>query len=140
MPVAIRGQQGAGSCIGQLLVHCHQLGWSDCFHWRHTCTETICTLQAGGTERVWNWKDPAPGIEATLTARGRRYNGYPVSAGYFGAFSIDGLAIALHCVYTTTSFNEAVSPRNLIRLASARCQWKSACCHRTLWKTQVVVF
>lgn len=49
-----------------------------------------------------------PGIERTLRNRGHQYNGYPVSAGYFGAFSLDGLAIALHCVYHTSSFNEAI--------------------------------
>jgi ADP-ribosyl-[dinitrogen reductase] hydrolase len=36
------------------------------------------------------------------------YNGYPVSPGYFGAFSLDGLALAMHCFYSTDSFNEAV--------------------------------
>ena len=50
----------------------------------------------------------APGIERTLQNRGHKYNGYPVEAGYFGAFSLDGLAIALHCVYHTHSFNEAI--------------------------------
>lgn len=64
-----------------------------------------------GKERCWNWKDVTNGlrIEATLKARGRSYNGYPVSSGYFGAFSIDGLAMSLHCLYTTTSFNEAIA-------------------------------
>merc|ERR1712023_537962 len=61
-----------------------------------------------GKEAVWNWRHPEPGIEATLAARGKSYNGYPVSAGYFGAFSIDGLAVALHCIYHTDSFNAAV--------------------------------
>ena len=63
-----------------------------------------------GKERCWNWKDATNGlcIEATLKARGRSYNGYPVSSGYFGSFSIDGLALALHCLYTTTSFNAAI--------------------------------
>ena len=49
-----------------------------------------------------------PGLECTLRNRGHEYNGYPVSAGYFGAFSLDGLAIALHCVHHTRSFNEAI--------------------------------
>lgn len=61
-----------------------------------------------GTEAVWNWREQNPGIEQTLAARGHFYNGYPVSAGYFGAFSIDGLAIALHSFYHTDSFNDAV--------------------------------
>jgi len=60
------------------------------------------------TERCWNWKNSDLGLQRTLRNRGRRYNGYPVSAGYFGAFSIDGLSMALHCLYHTTSFNDAV--------------------------------
>merc|ERR1711937_601185 len=47
-------------------------------------------------------------IERTLRARGHRYNGYPVSSGYFGSYSLDGLALALWSVYNTTSFDEAV--------------------------------
>ena len=39
---------------------------------------------------------------------GKEYNGYPVIAGYFGAYSLDGLAMALHCVYNTTSFDDAL--------------------------------
>mmetsp|Transcript_8368 Transcript_8368/g.17967 ORF Transcript_8368/g.17967 Transcript_8368/m.17967 type:complete len:517 (+) Transcript_8368:508-2058(+) len=80
-------------------------------------------------ERCWNWKNPlveqcsstraaAPpydtpakvglGIEQTLMNRGGTYNGYPVSDTYFGSFSLDALAMALHCVYNTSSFAEAV--------------------------------
>ena len=44
----------------------------------------------------------------TLKNRGHEYNGYPVSAGYFGAYCMDGLAVALHSVYHTNSFAEAV--------------------------------
>lgn len=61
------------------------------------------------TERCWHWRDPCPGIERTLANRGTEYNGYPVSAGYFGSFSLDGLAVALHCMYHTSTFNEAVA-------------------------------
>ena len=63
------------------------------------------------TERCWNWRAPRGGLglAATLAARGREYNGYPVSAGYFGAFSLDGLAMALHCVHATASFGECVA-------------------------------
>jgi len=60
------------------------------------------------TERCWNWKCEALDISGTLRARGSRYNGYPVSAGYFGSYSLDGLALALWSVYHTTSFDEAV--------------------------------
>lgn len=75
-----------------------------------TIKRLLQSQEPEGTERCWNWKDVNNGlrIEATLQARGKNYNGYPVSAGYFGAFSIDGLALALHCLYTTTSFNEAI--------------------------------
>lgn len=60
------------------------------------------------TERCWNWKAARPGIVETLRARGARYRGYPVSAGYFGAFSMDGLALALWSIFNTTSFDDAV--------------------------------
>merc|ERR1719258_695233 len=48
-------------------------------------------------------------IAKTLQTRGRQYNGYPVSAGYFGAYSMDGLAMALHCVYHNTDFKSTVA-------------------------------
>mmetsp|Transcript_69676 Transcript_69676/g.123345 ORF Transcript_69676/g.123345 Transcript_69676/m.123345 type:complete len:460 (-) Transcript_69676:61-1440(-) len=60
------------------------------------------------TERCWNWKCPNLDIIGTLKARGRTYNGYPVSAGYFGSYSLDGLAMALWAVYHTRSFDDAV--------------------------------
>jgi hypothetical protein len=63
----------------------------------------------GSTEWCWNWRDRDSHIWATLGARGQSYNGYPVSPGYFGSFSLDGLALALHCVYHTTSFGEAIA-------------------------------
>jgi ADP-ribosyl-[dinitrogen reductase] hydrolase len=70
----------------------------------------LCTGQpARPTERCWAWKTDSLDIASTLRARGRSYNGYPVSAGYFGSYSMDGLAMALWCVYHTTSFDEAVT-------------------------------
>eukprot|EP00440_Ansanella_granifera_P067453 gb/GFBE01073164.1/.p1 GENE.gb/GFBE01073164.1/~~gb/GFBE01073164.1/.p1 ORF type:complete len:477 (+),score=93.44 gb/GFBE01073164.1/:1-1431(+) len=64
----------------------------------------------GSKERCWNWRDAkGPYIVETLAARGTLYNGYPVDPGYFGAFSMDGLAIALHSVYHTRSFMEALT-------------------------------
>ncbi|CAJ1336123.1 unnamed protein product, partial [Effrenium voratum] len=45
----------------------------------------------GSRERCWNWRDPAgPFLAETLEARGSRYNGYPVSPNYVGAYSLDG--------------------------------------------------
>lgn len=60
------------------------------------------------TERCWEWRNDSLDIEGTLRARGSSYNGYPVSAGYFGSYSMDGLAMAIWSVYHTTSFDEAV--------------------------------
>jgi len=61
------------------------------------------------TELSWNWRSEKLQILQTLKNRGRRYNGYPVSPGYYGSYSMDGLALALHCAYTTNSFEEAVT-------------------------------
>ncbi|KAK3243471.1 hypothetical protein CYMTET_34268 [Cymbomonas tetramitiformis] len=60
------------------------------------------------TERNWNWRSEDLDIRGTLLRRGYSYNGYPVSAAYFGSFSVDGLAIALHSFYHTESFGEAI--------------------------------
>merc|ERR1712039_323536 len=60
------------------------------------------------TESCWNWRREKQDIVATLKARGKLYNGYPVSAGYFGSYALDGLAMALWSVYHTTSFDQAV--------------------------------
>eukprot|EP00930_Biecheleria_cincta_P026147 TRINITY_DN18482_c0_g1_i1.p1 TRINITY_DN18482_c0_g1~~TRINITY_DN18482_c0_g1_i1.p1 ORF type:complete len:580 (+),score=108.68 TRINITY_DN18482_c0_g1_i1:127-1866(+) len=64
----------------------------------------------GSKERCWNWRDAkGPYIAESLAARGKTYNGYKVDEGYFGAFSLDGLAVALFSVYHTRSFGEAIS-------------------------------
>eukprot|EP00928_Gymnodinium_smaydae_P061823 TRINITY_DN4580_c0_g1_i1.p1 TRINITY_DN4580_c0_g1~~TRINITY_DN4580_c0_g1_i1.p1 ORF type:complete len:479 (-),score=80.26 TRINITY_DN4580_c0_g1_i1:150-1586(-) len=61
------------------------------------------------TERCWRWREECLDIQGTLRARGNSYNGYPVSAGYFGSYALDGLAMALWAVYHTRSFDEAVT-------------------------------
>jgi len=63
---------------------------------------------ARDTERCWAWREESLDIAGTLKARGNSYNGYPVSSGYFGSYSLDGLAMAMWSVYHTTSFDEAV--------------------------------
>eukprot|EP00978_Attheya_sp_CCMP212_P048950 scaffold596929_cov55-Attheya_sp.AAC.3 len=95
----------------------------------------LCRLLASSesdesTERCWNWKNldavteddktqdgttctmaqqqHGLGIEQTLRNRGHKYNGYPVSAAYFGSFSLDAVAMALYCVCNTASFKETV--------------------------------
>merc|ERR1711959_776298 len=45
----------------------------------------------------------------TVEARGDEYNGYPVQKDYFGSYSMDGLAMALHSMYHTTSFMAALA-------------------------------
>jgi ADP-ribosylglycohydrolase len=59
-------------------------------------------------ERNWNWRSASLKIGEVLKRRGRNYNGYPVSAGYFGSFCLDGLAIALWSIYHSNSFGEAL--------------------------------
>lgn len=64
----------------------------------------------GSKERCWNWRDPkGPYLLETIAARGKFYNGYPVQKDYFGSYSMDGLAIALHSVYHTRSFMDAMA-------------------------------
>lgn len=76
------------------------------------CEELRRLLQSneprGGREECWNWRDSVLQIESSLYARGRSYNGYPCTAGYFGSYCIDGLAIALWGFYSTSTFHEAV--------------------------------
>lgn len=60
------------------------------------------------TERCWKWRDESLDLAGTLVARGDSYNGYPVSAGYFGSYALDGLAMAMWAVYHTKSFDEAI--------------------------------
>ena len=49
-------------------------------------------------KRNWNWKDPD-----------YRYNEYraKLQPGYIGSYAMDCLAMALHCVWSTNSFQEA---------------------------------
>jgi ADP-ribosyl-[dinitrogen reductase] hydrolase len=61
------------------------------------------------TERCWAWREESLDIKSTLRARGSSYNGYPVSSGYFGSYSLDGLAMALWAVYHTKTFDEAIA-------------------------------
>jgi len=71
--------------------------------------QLVSSAPVNDTERCWNWKSESLEIEFSLRARGFEYNGYPVSASYHGAYSLDGLACALWAVYHTRSFDEAVT-------------------------------
>jgi len=70
--------------------------------------EVITGRPKKATERCWKWRDESLDIKATLQARGSTYNGYPVSSGYFGSYSLDGLAMAIWAVYHTKTFDEAI--------------------------------
>lgn len=59
-------------------------------------------------EHSWKWRsDKLPTVEA-VHARGRKYNGYPVDAGYFGAYSMDGLSMALWGLSHSNTFISAL--------------------------------
>lgn len=60
------------------------------------------------TEVCWNWKGDVLQIERAMANRGGEYNGYPVSAGYWGSYCMDGLAMALWAVRNTKSFDECI--------------------------------
>eukprot|EP00298_Acanthocystis_sp_HF-20_P013520 c20391_g1_i2.p1 GENE.c20391_g1_i2~~c20391_g1_i2.p1 ORF type:complete len:438 (+),score=146.04 c20391_g1_i2:40-1314(+) len=64
---------------------------------------------SGSKERCWNWKHDSLNFSETLVSRGKQYNGYPVSPTYFGSYCMDGLAMGLHAVYHSTSFENAVT-------------------------------
>eukprot|EP00300_Choanocystis_sp_HF-7_P002968 c12242_g1_i2.p1 GENE.c12242_g1_i2~~c12242_g1_i2.p1 ORF type:complete len:405 (+),score=66.64 c12242_g1_i2:85-1299(+) len=67
-----------------------------------------CKEPQGGPEMNWNWRSKSLNIAQIFNVRGSTYNGYPVSSGYFGSYCIDGLAMALHSIYHTTNFDDAV--------------------------------
>eukprot|EP01012_Entosiphon_sulcatum_P054317 TRINITY_DN749_c0_g1_i1.p1 TRINITY_DN749_c0_g1~~TRINITY_DN749_c0_g1_i1.p1 ORF type:complete len:543 (-),score=79.91 TRINITY_DN749_c0_g1_i1:20-1594(-) len=59
----------------------------------------------------WNWREDRLAIREAIKNRqrtGNGYNGYPVSPGYFGAYSMDGLAMAMWAFYHSDSFHGAL--------------------------------
>lgn len=68
------------------------------------------------TEGVWDWRKETLAIASTLEARGRSYNGYPVSAGYFGAYCMDGLAMALWAMRWAPADNFAMVLQKVVNL------------------------
>lgn len=66
------------------------------------------------SEAVWNWRAAVSPfamtqlVAATQKSRGHEYNGYPVSSGYFGSYCMDGLAMALYALNTTTTFADCL--------------------------------
>ncbi|CAK9101530.1 unnamed protein product [Durusdinium trenchii] len=61
-------------------------------------------------ESNWDWKSPAPKIQQAITERlkGRRYNGHPIIDTYWGAYCMDGLAMALWALWHSKSFSESI--------------------------------
>lgn len=93
--------------LQQLEAEEKQLGY------RKSAVDTLCRLlhskeKDDSCERCWNWKADSLMLQHTCTLRGSTYNGYPVSAGYFGSFCMDGLSMALWSVYHTKSFDDAI--------------------------------
>jgi ADP-ribosylglycohydrolase len=72
------------------------------------CRLLRATEPEGSKERCWNWRSERLDIGSTMDARLDEYNGYPNSAGYFGSYCLDGLAMALHSVAMTDSFDAAI--------------------------------
>lgn len=68
----------------------------------------LSTKPDEGMESCWKWRSPTLPVLETLKCRGEKYNGYPVSRPYFGSYCMDGLAMALHAVATTSCFHEAI--------------------------------
>ena len=60
----------------------------------------------------WDWRAPEMRIREAIRERRSsedgRYNGYPVIPTYWGAYCMDGLAMALWALYHSTSFSECI--------------------------------
>jgi len=112
---ALRLPQGEPRCVRTFLEqttedYLHASGLARRSGWGYDQIKWLVTSKpVKMTERCWNWKAEHLDVEGTLRARGYKYNGYPVSSGYFGAYAPDGLAMALWSVYHTRSFDEAVA-------------------------------
>lgn len=79
----------------------------------HTTNANLQKLLEGmqtkkSTEYSWNWREPEIKIVETLENRGNKYDGFPVSRGYYGSYCMDGLAVALNALYNTSTFDQAV--------------------------------
>lgn len=59
-------------------------------------------------EACWDWKADHLAVEETLAQRGPNYNGYSVSAEYFGSYCQDGLSMALWALTHSNSMAECI--------------------------------
>ena len=61
------------------------------------------------TEACWDWKSERLPIPTTIQARVRGgYNGHPVIPSYFGAYCMDGLAMALWAMSQSSSATDGI--------------------------------
>ena len=58
----------------------------------------------------WDWKSYEPAIRQAIHARlrDRRYNGHPIIDTYWGAYCMDGLAVALWALWHSSSFSQSI--------------------------------
>eukprot|EP01084_Bolivina_argentea_P018873 35117_1 len=79
----------------------------------------INSAEVENKEICWNWKSnlgELPILDCFYRRCGTRdrtkcrdkYNGYPVSPGYWGSYCMDGLSMAMHCVYHSECFADAI--------------------------------
>jgi ADP-ribosylglycohydrolase len=61
-------------------------------------------------EVCWNWKEEQLPIACAIINRRKKstYNGYPILLDYWGAYSFDGLAMAMWALSHSTSFAETL--------------------------------
>lgn len=61
-------------------------------------------------EANWDWKAKEPQISEAVTARlrDRRYNGHPIIDTYWGAYCMDGLAMALWGLWHSSNLAESI--------------------------------
>eukprot|EP01127_Copromyxa_protea_P020678 TRINITY_DN6936_c0_g1_i1.p1 TRINITY_DN6936_c0_g1~~TRINITY_DN6936_c0_g1_i1.p1 ORF type:complete len:426 (+),score=58.13 TRINITY_DN6936_c0_g1_i1:1042-2319(+) len=64
-------------------------------------------------DRNWNWKDPEFRYSKSRSTK---------QPGYIGSYAMDALCMALHCIWTTNSFQEA-----LVKCANLRGDADSVC-------------
>ena len=63
---------------------------------------------ASSAEAHWAWRQRTLPLQTALAARGTTYQGRAVSAGYFGAYSLDALAMVLWSLHGAASFSDAM--------------------------------
>ena len=61
------------------------------------------------TEVCWNWRSDELDVLKAFANRGESYNGHQVKKDYFGAYAMDGLAVALWAAYHADSPTAAIA-------------------------------